>query len=111
MVEGATRRNTEFLMSVKTDQLTGAGVALTLTVRDCPPTADDWHRLRRAWEKRMVRAGMLRLHWVTEWQRREFPTSTAPSGGLTLIGDLRLSRHGWRWQPRMAQACAASIGG
>ena len=47
--EGATRRNTEFLMSVRTDQLTGAGVALTLTLRDCPPTADDWHKLRRAW--------------------------------------------------------------
>lgn len=71
--EGATRRNTEFLMSVRTDQLTGAGVALTLTLRDCPPTADDWHKLRRAWEKRMVRAGMVRLHWVTEWQRRGVP--------------------------------------
>ena len=67
---GATRRNTEFLMSVKTDQLTGAGVALTLTVRDCPPTADDWHRLRRAWEKRMVRAGMLRLHWIVKSDAR-----------------------------------------
>ncbi|MFO5759614.1 hypothetical protein ACLBQR_30010, partial [Klebsiella pneumoniae] len=60
-------------MSVRTDQLTGAGVALTLTLRDCPPTADDWHKLRRAWEKRMVRAGMVRLHWVTEWQRRGVP--------------------------------------
>lgn len=57
----------------QTDQLTGAGVALTLTLRDCPPTADDWHKLRRAWEKRMVRAGMVRLHWVTEWQRRGVP--------------------------------------
>ena len=71
--EGATRRNTEFLMSVRTDQLTGAGLALTLTLRDCPPTAEDWHRLRRAWELRMRRAGMVRLHWVTEWQRRGVP--------------------------------------
>lgn len=31
--EGATRRNTEFLMSVRTDQLTGAGVALTHPAR------------------------------------------------------------------------------
>ncbi|ENB4191471.1 TPA: replication protein [Stenotrophomonas maltophilia] len=71
--EGATRRNTEFLMSVRTDQLTGAGVALTLTVRDCPPTSDDWHRLLKAWAMRMQRAGMIRLHWVTEWQRRGVP--------------------------------------
>lgn len=71
--EGATRRNTAFLRSVIEHQLTGAGVALTLTVRDCPPSAQDWHRLRTAWEKRMRRAGMVRLHWVTEWQRRGVP--------------------------------------
>lgn len=71
--EGATRRNTQFLYSVLEQQLTGAGVAVTLTLRECPPTSDVWHRLRRAWEKRMVRAGMLRLHWVTEWQRRGVP--------------------------------------
>ena len=29
--------------------------------------------LRRAFEMRMVRAGMLRMHWVTEWQRRGVP--------------------------------------
>lgn len=71
--EGATRRNTQFLMSVREADLTGAGAALTLTVRDCPPTAQDWHKLRRAWIKRMERAGMTRLHWVTEWQRRGVP--------------------------------------
>lgn len=71
--DGATRRNTRFLMSIQEDQLTGAGVAFTLTLRDCPPTADEWHRLRRAWEMRMRRAGMVRLHWVTEWQRRGVP--------------------------------------
>lgn len=71
--EGATRRNTRFLYSVREDLLTGAGVAVTLTLRTCPPTARDWHRIRRAWEKRMVRAGMVRLHWVTEWQRRGVP--------------------------------------
>jgi len=71
--EGATRRNTQFLMSIREDRLTGAGCALTLTVRDCPPTAKDWHRLRKAWVERMRRAGMVRLHWVTEWQRRGVP--------------------------------------
>lgn len=70
---GATRRNTEFLYGVREDLLSGQGFAVTLTLRDCPPDSDAWHRLRRAWEKRMVRAGMLRLHWVTEWQRRGVP--------------------------------------
>lgn len=70
---GATRRNTQFLMSVIDTRLTGSGVALTLTLRDCPPSADAWHRLRRSWIKRMERAGMVRLHWVTEWQRRGVP--------------------------------------
>ena len=63
--EGAVRRNTEFLMSVRDGDLTGAGVAITLTLRECPPTADAWHRIRRAWVERMERAGMTRLHWVT----------------------------------------------
>ena len=71
--EGAARRNTEFLMSVIETRLHGYGVALTLTVRDCPPNAREWHRLRRAWIDRMRRAGMIRLHWVTEWQRRGVP--------------------------------------
>lgn len=70
---GATRRNTQFLMSVMEGQLTGRSYALTLTLRECPPTSDAWHRLRRAWIKRMERAGMVRLHWVTEWQRRGVP--------------------------------------
>ena len=70
---GAARRNSEFLMSVREDQLTGAGVATTLTLRDCPETAADWHRVRKALLERLRRAGMVRLHWVTEWQRRGVP--------------------------------------
>jgi hypothetical protein len=69
----ATRRNTGFLRTINEKRLSGAGVALTLTLRDCPPTSDEWHRLRRAWIERMRRAGMIRLHWVTEWQRRGVP--------------------------------------
>lgn len=71
--EGATRRNTAFLRSILEDELHGTGYAVTLTVRNCPPTSDDWHRMRRAWEMRMTRLGMVRLHWVTEWQRRGVP--------------------------------------
>ena len=70
---GDTRRNMAFLMSIDTEKLTGAGVTFTLTLRDCPETADAWHKLRRAFEMRMVRAGILRMHWVTEWQRRGVP--------------------------------------
>lgn len=69
----AARRNTGFLRTIREDQLTGAGVALTLTLRDCPPSGQEWHRLRKAWTERMRRAGMVRLHWVTEWQRRGVP--------------------------------------
>ena len=55
------------------DFVTGYGLALTLTIRDCPPTSDDWHRLRNAFIRRLKRAGMIRLHWVTEWQKRGVP--------------------------------------
>lgn len=71
--ESATRRNTRFLYSIIEGELHGAGMAVTLTLRDCPPSAAQFHKLRRAWEKRMVRAGMTRLHWVIEWQRRGVP--------------------------------------
>lgn len=71
--DGATRRNTRFLYSVREHELTGIGIAVTLTIRDCPPSAEQWHRLRKAWIMRMQRKGMVRLHWVTEWQRRGVP--------------------------------------
>jgi hypothetical protein len=61
-------------MSIREAELNdSAGCAITLTLKDCPPTAADWHRIRRAWIKRMERLGMVRLHWVTEWQRRGVP--------------------------------------
>jgi hypothetical protein len=67
------RSNTRFLQSVSLPGLTGYGYAFTLTLRDCPPTHADWHKLRDSFSKRLSRAGMLRLHWVTEWQRRGVP--------------------------------------
>ncbi|WP_213061781.1 hypothetical protein, partial [Escherichia coli] len=42
----ASRNNTKFLRSVYVPDLTGAAVAFTLTIRDCPPTSDDWKILR-----------------------------------------------------------------
>jgi len=73
---GATRRNLAFLRSVEPcslEELTEVGFAVTLTVRDCPPTAEHWQRLRTAYVKRLRRMGMIRAHWVTEWQRRGVP--------------------------------------
>lgn len=97
---GAARRNSEFLMSVREDLLTGAGVATTLTLRDCPSTSREWHAVRKALIERLRRAGMIRLHWVTEWQRRGVPhlhlaiwwpdsydTQTAIDAWLDLTGE------------------------
>lgn len=69
----SSKGNRDFLFSVKPDQLTGNGYAVTLTLRHCPETARDWHAVRKAWLMRMVRAGRLRDHWVTEWQLRGHP--------------------------------------
>ena len=71
--EGAARRNVRFLYGIEERELHGDGFAVTLTVRDCPPSGAKWHAMRRAWIMRMQRAGMQRLHWVTEWQRRGVP--------------------------------------
>lgn len=71
--DSSTRRNTKFLYSVDERKLTGQGFALTLTVRDCPPTAEDWKRIREAFFDRLRRMGLLRGHWLTEWQRRGVP--------------------------------------
>lgn len=71
--EAAARRNVRFLWSVRPGELTGIGLAITATVRDCPPTHDDWSKLRRAYIERLRRDGLIRGHWVTEWQRRGVP--------------------------------------
>jgi hypothetical protein len=69
----SSRSNTRFLYSVREPDLTGFGLALSLTVRDCPATDRDWFRLRQAFLKRMWRLGMVRCHWITEWQKRGVP--------------------------------------
>ena len=69
----ATRRNTAFLYSVDTDNLTGYGYALTLTLKELPPSAQDWAKMIDKLFKRLKRRGAIRYHWVTEWQRRGVP--------------------------------------
>lgn len=69
----SSRSNTRFLYSVREDLLTGHGVACSLTVRDCPPTHEDWRKTREAWLERLRRMGRVRIHWLTEWQARGVP--------------------------------------
>lgn len=69
----SSRRNVEFLRSVRTDNLTGEGYSFTLTVRDCPATPKHWADWAKLYFKRLERAGALRIHWVIEWQRRGCP--------------------------------------
>lgn len=73
---GAVRRHTKWLYSVDADSLEQGelrGYALTLTVRDCPPSAAVFHAMRKAWLMRQDRRGAVRMHWVIEWQRRGVP--------------------------------------
>lgn len=84
----AIRRNLKFLYSVDETSLEGLeGSALTLTVKDCPPSPELWRDAREAWFHRQRRRGMVRCHWVTEWQRRGVPhlhlAIWFPGGGRT----------------------------
>jgi hypothetical protein len=69
----ATRSNRKFLWTVKCPDLGDNGHSFTLTLKDCPPTAADWTKIRRAFQKRLERLGAIRMHWLTEWQRRGVP--------------------------------------
>jgi hypothetical protein len=68
----AARRHKQWLWSVKTEELDGNGVAVTLTLRDVPETHTEWvalvDRLYRVFRD-AEKAGML-LRWchVVEWQ-------------------------------------------
>ena len=76
----SSRGNTRFLYSVRSAELSigsdGSpllGLALSFTLRDCPPSHQDWLMLRLALFHRMRRRGLYRLHWLTEWQKRGVP--------------------------------------
>lgn len=68
-----TRRLVRWFFSVDGEQVDGRGFALSLTVRDCPPTPADWSRVRRAFLKRLERLGLVRGQWLTEFQARGVP--------------------------------------
>lgn len=69
----AVRRHTKWLYSIDVQGLTGVGMACTLTVKKCPASPQDWTATRRAFEMRIIRSGAIRVHWLTEWQRRKVP--------------------------------------
>lgn len=71
--DSSTRSNTQFLYSVNSEQLTGFGYAFTFTIRDLPPSPKHWYEVRQRFFKRLKRMGLVRYHWVTEWQRRGVP--------------------------------------
>lgn len=71
--DSSTRSNTVFLYSVDSPSLSGYGYAFTFTLRDLPPTPKDWSNIRDKFFKRLSRLGLIRYHWVTEWQRRGVP--------------------------------------
>lgn len=93
--KSAVRRHTQWLYTVSADELTEHGYALTLTLRDCPPSSVEFQKLRRAYLMRLERLGMIRSHWVIEWQRRGvphlhlavyFPKALDPFGVTMLLG-------------------------
>lgn len=69
----AARNQRNFFFSVDIGELSGHGVSCSLTLKDCPPTPSDFHRLRTNLIKRLSRAGLIRGHWLIEWQRRGVP--------------------------------------
>lgn len=66
-------RHSTWLGGVDSLELTGSGYAVTLTLRECPASAEIFHRYRRAWLMRVQRMGAVRVHWVVEWTKRGVP--------------------------------------
>lgn len=94
----AVRRHTRWLYSIDAPALDASGFAVTLTVRDCPPDAAAWDATRKAFFKRMTRRGMIRYHWVTEWQRRGVPHLHCAlyfPEGTTLLEALQMVLGAW----------------
>lgn len=71
--QSSTRSNKAFLYSVDTQNLDGYGLAFTFTIKDLPPTPAAFSKIRYDFLKIMTRMGMIRYHWVTEWQKRGVP--------------------------------------
>lgn len=103
--DSSTRSNTRFLRSVAVAGLTGQGIAGTLTLRDCPQTHEHWKKLRELYFMALRRRGLIRLHWLTEWQRRGVPHLHFAAWFDRPQNDLA-----WTWV-RLAKDYGAGIGG
>lgn len=85
---GAVRRHKAWLYSVRGDDLTGVGDAVTLTLKHTPATSEDWTAgLNRFFQRLRDMPGYRRAHWVVEWQRRG-----TPHVHLAVYGDAPLGR-------------------
>jgi hypothetical protein len=69
----AVRRHKRWLYSVERQGLSGQGDAVTLTMRHTPATVEEWQRILRLLFYGLRDRGMIRWHWVVEWQRRGTP--------------------------------------
>lgn len=69
----AVRRHKRWLYGVEAPYLVGVGDAVTLTMRDTPETVEDWRELLTLLFQALRDRGMVRWHWVVEWQRRGTP--------------------------------------
>ena len=71
---GAVRRHKRWLYSVVAPKLTGHGYAYTLTLRHTPATNAAWTTAMVRFLDRLRKVdGVIRWHWVVEWQRRGTP--------------------------------------
>ena len=70
---GSARRNEDFLRSIDPTELSGACISFTLTVRDLPATSEHWTATRNNFFRRLRHHGLVRLHWLTEFQTRGAP--------------------------------------
>lgn len=88
----SVRRHKTWLYSVETDRLDGVGYGVTLTLRDTPATHTDWMALVQRLQRAFREAGLVRWHWVVEWQRRGTPhlhlAVYAPDGWQAPISDI-----------------------
>jgi hypothetical protein len=73
LTQGSARRCKAFLMSIDTNKLSGIPINFTLTLKDCPPSSDEWERLKKEFFRRLKKMGLIRLHFVTEWTKRGLP--------------------------------------
>ena len=70
----STRSLIKFLKSVNPHKFsTGSCYCFTLTLRMCPPTPQDWKRLRESFFRSLHRHEVASILWLTEWQRRGVP--------------------------------------